>query len=180
MCSSVTPPILPRFVYLYPIIHFKKHFFPNLCRTTQFSDASTEEDPRDKNDQNLMIRRILIQKGIQRPLLLHNLLSKMGLFFFIFVFSIQLTVNKCSIEILPLTGFEVGVGSDRCTNWATNTPLDNNVSFLPYLYKTDTPHHHNALPCAIKMCLPKKLGCCCHDFKRKGSLLFSLDCEVST
>ena len=104
----------------------------------------------------------------------------LGLFFFIFVFSIQLTVNKCSIEILPLTGFEVGVGSDRCTNWATNTPLDNNVSFLPYLYKTDTPHHHNALPCAIKLCLPKKLGCCCHDFKRKGSLLFSLDCEVST
>ena len=40
-------------------------------------------------------------------------------FFFIFVFSMQLTVNKCSIAILPMTGFEPqtsGFESNRSTN----------------------------------------------------------------
>ena len=46
-----------------------------------------------------------------------------GLFFFIFVFSIQLIVivqYKC----LPMTGFEPlisGIGNDRSTNWPTTT-----------------------------------------------------------
>ena len=39
-------------------------------------------------------------------------------FFFIFIFSIQLTVNKCSIyKFLPMTGFELrtfGIGIDHC------------------------------------------------------------------
>ena len=46
-----------------------------------------------------------------------------GLFFFIFVFSIQLTVNV-RYKFLPMTGFEPrtsGIGSDRSTNWATTT-----------------------------------------------------------
>ena len=44
-------------------------------------------------------------------------------FFFIFVFSIQLTVNK----FLPMTAFKPrtsGIGSDRSINWATITPLN--------------------------------------------------------
>ena len=48
-----------------------------------------------------------------------------GLFFFIFVFSIQLTVNV-EYKFLPMTGFEPqtsGIGSDRSTNWATTTTL---------------------------------------------------------
>ena len=42
-----------------------------------------------------------------------------GLFFFIFVFSIQLTVSVL-YKSLPMTGFELrtyGVGSNRSTNW---------------------------------------------------------------
>ena len=42
-----------------------------------------------------------------------------GLFFFIFVFSLQLTVNNVQYKSLPMTGFEPwtsGVGSDHSTN----------------------------------------------------------------
>ena len=46
-----------------------------------------------------------------------------GHFFFIFVFSIQLTVSvQC--KFLPMTGFDLqtyGVGSARSTNWASTT-----------------------------------------------------------
>ena len=47
-----------------------------------------------------------------------------GLFFLIFVFSIQLTVNV-QYKILQMTGFEPrasGIGSERSTNWATPLP----------------------------------------------------------
>ena len=46
-----------------------------------------------------------------------------GLFFFIFVFSIQMTVN-IQYKFLLVTGFEPrtsGIGSDCSTNWATTT-----------------------------------------------------------
>ena len=46
------------------------------------------------------------------------------LFFFIFVFSILLTVNKCSIQILLMTEFEPrtsGVRRNSSTFWATTT-----------------------------------------------------------
>ena len=46
-----------------------------------------------------------------------------GLFFFIFVFSIQLTEN-IQYKFLPMTGFKPwtsGVRSNRSTNWATTT-----------------------------------------------------------
>ena len=46
-----------------------------------------------------------------------------GLFLFIFVFSIQLTVN-IQFNFLPMTGSEpqtYGIGSNRSTNWATTT-----------------------------------------------------------
>ena len=46
------------------------------------------------------------------------------LFFFIFVFSTELTLNNCSIKVLPMIGFELrisGVGGDCSTNWATTT-----------------------------------------------------------
>ena len=55
-----------------------------------------------------------------------------GLFFFIFVCSIQLTVNVRH-KFLPMTGFEPrtsGFGSDRSTNWATTTALSFDL-FLP-------------------------------------------------
>ena len=52
-----------------------------------------------------------------------------GLFLFIFVFSLQLTVKKCSsYKSLPMTGFEPrtsGVGSDHLTNRTTTTGLLN-------------------------------------------------------
>ena len=47
-----------------------------------------------------------------------------GLFFFIFVFLKQLTVNIVQFKFLPMTGFEPwtsGIGSDRSTNCATTT-----------------------------------------------------------
>ena len=50
-------------------------------------------------------------------------LANPGLFFFIFVFSIQLT-EKHQYKFLPMTRFELrtsGVGSNRSTNWATTT-----------------------------------------------------------
>ena len=45
-------------------------------------------------------------------------------FFFVFVYSIQLTVNV-RYKFLPMTGFEPrtpGIGSDRSANWATPLP----------------------------------------------------------
>ena len=47
---------------------------------------------------------------------------KMG--HFIFVLSIQLTVNNVQYKCLPMTRFELwtsGIGNDRSTNWATTT-----------------------------------------------------------
>ena len=47
-----------------------------------------------------------------------------GLFLFIFVFSIQLILNKMLNKILPMTGVDPrtsGIDSDRSTNWATTT-----------------------------------------------------------
>ena len=46
-----------------------------------------------------------------------------GIFFFIFIFSLQLTVNVQN-KFLLMTGFEPltsGIGSDHSTNWATTT-----------------------------------------------------------
>ena len=46
-----------------------------------------------------------------------------GIFFFIFVFSTQMT-EHIQYKFLPMTGYEQwtsGVGSDRSTNWATAT-----------------------------------------------------------
>ena len=45
-------------------------------------------------------------------------------FIFIFVFSMQLTVNNCSNNNSPKTGFEMrtsGIGSDRSANWVATT-----------------------------------------------------------
>ena len=53
-----------------------------------------------------------------------------GLFFFIFVFSLQLTV-QC--KFLPMTRFELrtyGIGSNRSTNWATTTAQQNIFALL--------------------------------------------------
>ena len=52
-----------------------------------------------------------------------------GLFFFIFVFSIQLTINV-QYKFFLMTGFEPqtsGIGSERSTNWATPLPM---IAFL--------------------------------------------------
>ena len=60
------------------------------------------------------------------------------LFFFIFVFSIQITVNV-QYNFLPMTGFEPrtsGVGSNRATYWATTTAL--NPYFLHDPFQTTT------------------------------------------
>ena len=49
-----------------------------------------------------------------------------GLFFFIFVFSIKLTVYV-QYKFLPMTGFQPwtsGIGSDRSTNCDTTTALE--------------------------------------------------------
>ena len=49
-----------------------------------------------------------------------------GLFFFIFVFSVQLTVNIDQYKLLPMTGFETrtsGIRSDHSTNCATTTAI---------------------------------------------------------
>ena len=50
-----------------------------------------------------------------------------GLFFFIFVFSIHLTVNKWCIKSLLMTGLKPrtsGVESNQSINWATTTAHD--------------------------------------------------------
>ena len=71
-----------------------------------------------------------------QPLLLNPFFQKKwaipGLFSFIFVFSIQLIVNKCAILNLPMTGFELqtsGIGSNCSTNCATTTAQNPFVSF---------------------------------------------------
>ena len=56
---------------------------------------------------------VFLKKGHSRPL------------FFIFVFSMQLTVNL-GYKFLPMTGFEPwtsGIGSDRITNEAQPLPI---------------------------------------------------------
>ena len=59
-----------------------------------------------------------------RPFPFLKKLPFLASFSFIFVFSIQLTVNNVQYKCLPMTGFEPrtsGIGSDRSTNWATTT-----------------------------------------------------------
>ena len=67
-----------------------------------------------------------------------------GLFFFIFVFSIQLTVNNVQYKCLPMIGFEPltsGFGNDRSTNWATITAQTREQlyllrnGYLPYAHQ---------------------------------------------
>ena len=62
---------------------------------------------------------------------------KRGFFFFIFDFSIKLTVTNVLDKSLPITGFKLwtsGVGSDRSTNWATTYAECTIVSlFFPVL-----------------------------------------------
>ena len=60
--------------------------------------------------------------------------KKMAVQTFIFVFSIQLTVNIQYI-FLPMTGFErqtSGIGSDHSTNWATTTALQQLFTLINY------------------------------------------------
>ena len=57
-------------------------------------------------------------------------------FFFIFIFSIQLTVNKYSLQKFAVTGFELwtsGVGSDSSTNRAEQ-PLPISCLFVDPIY----------------------------------------------
>ena len=70
-----------------------------------------------------------------------------GLFFFIFVFSMQLIVNV-QYKFLPMTGFELrtsGIGSNHSTNWATTTAqyvyLIKNTTDIVYdiLYEKHSP-----------------------------------------
>ena len=66
-----------------------------------------------------------------------------GLFFFIFVFSIQLTVNV-QYKCLAIAGFEPrtsGIGSDCSTNWATPLPF-------PLIFNTGLKIH-------LKQCLQR-------------------------
>ena len=66
-----------------------------------------------------------------------------GFFFFIFVFSIQLTVNKCSKQIFPMTWFEPrtsGVETNCSTNWARIT-----VQTLSILADEMCPQKHKNL-----------------------------------
>ena len=75
-----------------------------------------------------MIQLVVVTIGAANPIhlpylsgegILKNKRAISGLYFFIFVFLIQLTENKCSIEILPMTGFEPrtsSVGRNSSTN----------------------------------------------------------------
>ena len=75
---------------------------------------------------------LAIQTALE--LLLFSKWAIPGHFFFIFVFSKQLTTNKWNF--LPMTGFEPqtsGVGSNHSTNWVTTT--DSPLSwffFIPF------------------------------------------------
>ena len=63
---------------------------------------------------------------------LYKRMAILGLFFFIFIFSKQLTVNV-QYNFLLMTGFELrttGTGSNRSTNWATTTAHIRSLSFL--------------------------------------------------
>ena len=63
---------------------------------------------------------------------LYKRMAILGLFFFIFIFSKQLTVNV-QFNFLLMTGFELrttGTGSNRSTNWATTTAHIRSLSFL--------------------------------------------------
>ena len=60
-----------------------------------------------------------------------------GLFYFIFVFSIQLTINIL-YNLLPMTRFKrrtSGVEHNRFTNWATTSALRYVISFLKVKYE---------------------------------------------
>ena len=64
-----------------------------------------------------------------------------GLFFLIFVCSLQLTVKNVLYISLPMTRFEPwtsGVGSDSSTNWATTTALSLSIFAAKYLNLSHT------------------------------------------
>ena len=59
-----------------------------------------------------------------------------GLFLIIFVFSIQFTINKFSIQRLPMTGFELrtsDIGSNRSTNWARHNNSPYTLLFILFM-----------------------------------------------
>ena len=93
------------------------------------------------------------QSCLPRTLVLYYFL-KMGhswpLFFFIFIFSIQLTVN-IHYKFLPMTGFELRtsrIGSDRSTNWATTTaPSCFIIMWQPMRHKLHTKYVSSKLSC---------------------------------
>ena len=70
------------------------------------------------------MRQVLTnQSALFRSRVLEKKWASPGLFYFIFVISIQLTVNV-QYKFLPMTGFEPQtsqIGSNHSTNWATTT-----------------------------------------------------------
>ena len=68
-----------------------------------------------------------------------------GLFFFIFVFSIQLTVNIVQYNFLPMTGFKLrtsGIESKCSTNCATTTAQFQDILLMVLLPGSCKPYRH--------------------------------------
>ena len=82
-----------------------------------------------------------------RPFLTSDFFKKMGhsrlLFLYFHLFYKQLTVNKCSIKVLRMTGFEPGssgIGSNHSANCATTTAQPLFVYFCSFHNsKSNTP-----------------------------------------
>ena len=82
-----------------------------------------------------------------------------GLFYFIFIFSIQLAVNIQYI-FLPMIGFKLrtfGVGSDHSTNWATTTAHICecfNEKYFYLQYDTETARFEDISPVLLNPTTP--------------------------
>ena len=73
-----------------------------------------------KNYQNTSFKKLRLRRKADRCFFFKWAI--LGLFFFIFVFSIIHLVDKLVDKILPMMGLKLrisGVRSDRSTNWAT-------------------------------------------------------------
>ena len=111
-----------------PAIHHNRHMYIFSCILVIKIFRKKKINKQGGNISHLYCRPHCFQK-----------MGHPGLFFFIFVLSMQLTSwqkTNVPFKSLPMTGFELrtsGVGSDRSSNWATSTALQTPSSLLVIL-----------------------------------------------
>ena len=128
-----------------------QNFARKLWTVLGCSSISQQFTPNDYNyEEKVLWNTVMLPLTKQFNVLLFNGPLPAS-FFFIFVFSIQLTV-KFQYNFLPMSGFEprtsgIGIGSDRSTNWAATT-VTTTAPVIWCFYK----------PCRFQPCIGRGKG----------------------